>query len=581
MDQLKNLLLSLSLRQRVFIGVMAVVAGAGIWGLVHWNRERDFKPLYSNLASEDAGAIVAKLRESATEYRLAENGGEILVPSAKVAELRLQLAAAGLPKSGRIGYELFDKANFGQTDFAEQVNYRRALEGELERSIVSIGEIEQARVHLTFAKDSMFAESKQPAKASVLVKLKPGKKLGTPSVDAVKHLISSAVEALQPEMVSVVDNKGQLLRGTQSDSREGEASDRMLEYRKHMEQSLLEKVNSTLEPLLGGQRFRAGVTVDCDFSSGEQSEETFDPSKSVMVSSQRSEDAGTTGATAGVPGTAPNLPRPPARPANGSGTLSRRTENVTFQTSRTVKHTKTPEGAVKRISVAVLVDQRLRWEVAAGKPKRVLEAPSAPEIKALKDVVSGVVGFEANRGDQIVVESIPFDATLAAEPPAGLVPPPPTTSGAGGQPSTAEPFWKRKDLLLPAGVGAAVAILLIVMLIIFLRKRRKKKVAVHVDAQGHVIEGAAGTDGHGHKQIPHASGGGAGGRAEEPGVSDEEAQAIREAQAREILGSIKLPESTTKKGEVLTKHIREEVKKSPEAVAYVVRTWLNSVPEDQ
>jgi flagellar M-ring protein FliF len=322
LDQLKRLAQALSIRQRILIIAAALAAFGGVWGLSYWNKERDFKELYSGLAADDAGAIVVKLRETGTEFRIQQNGGEILAPSAKVAELRLQMASAGLPKSGRIGYEIFDKTNFGQTDFAEQVNYRRALEGELERSVIAMQEIEQARVHIAFAKESMFTDSKQPAKASVLVKLKPGVKLAPQNVDAITHLISSAVESLQPEHVSVVDSKGKVLAGTPQQTMEGEASDRMLEYKKKLEQNVLDKVNATLEPLLGAQRFRAGVTAECDFTSGEQSEETLDPNKSVMVTSQRSEDTGTTSSVAGVPGTQSNLPRPAPRPASGAGVLS-------------------------------------------------------------------------------------------------------------------------------------------------------------------------------------------------------------------------------------------------------------------
>ena len=156
MDQIKRLIESLSLRQRILIGVAAVVVAGAIMAISSWARERDYRPLYTNLSPEDAGVVVAKVHENGTEYRLADNGTTVLVPSAKVAELRLQLAAAGIPKTGRIGFELFDKTNFGATDFTEQINYHRALEGELERSVMCLAEVEQARVHLTFPKDSIF-----------------------------------------------------------------------------------------------------------------------------------------------------------------------------------------------------------------------------------------------------------------------------------------------------------------------------------------------------------------------------------------------------------------------------------------
>src|SRR5712691_11696397 len=172
MDQLKRLWEGLSWTQRIWLVVVVLAAAGGLAELTHWNQEQDFKPLSRNLAAEDAGALVSKLKETGVEYRLADNGTAVLVPSARVAEARLAMAVAGLPKSGRIGYELFDKANFGASEFTEQVNYHRAIEGELERSVMSIREVELARVHITLAKDSLYTEARQAAKASVLVKLR-------------------------------------------------------------------------------------------------------------------------------------------------------------------------------------------------------------------------------------------------------------------------------------------------------------------------------------------------------------------------------------------------------------------------
>src|SRR3954451_15128246 len=208
---MKKILAHLSLRQRIGIGTVAVLVCFGLYALVHQQHEADFKPLFTGVAAEDAAAIVQKLKESGVEYRLPEGGGAVLVPSARLAELRLGMAAAGLPKTGRIGFELFDKVNLGATEFTEHVNYRRALEGELERTVMALSEIEQARVHLTFPKDSVFLEAQQPAKASVLVRLKPGAKLGQQNVAAINHLVASAVEGLSPDAVSLMDMNGNLL----------------------------------------------------------------------------------------------------------------------------------------------------------------------------------------------------------------------------------------------------------------------------------------------------------------------------------------------------------------------------------
>src|SRR5205085_2316900 len=261
-------------------------------GLIRWQRESDFRPLFGGLSPEDAAGIVQKLKEGGVDYRLPEQGGTVLVPSGRLAELRLSLAAAGLPKTGRIGFELFDKTNLGATEFTEHVNYRRALEGELERSVMSLAEVEHARVHLTFPKDSVFLDAQQPAKASVLVKTRPGARISQQNVVAIDHLVASAVEGLSPDAVSVLDMNGNLLgRPRAAGMLDGaEASEAGLDYRHKIENDLLAKINSTLEPLLGANKFRAGVSVECDFTGAEQSEEIFDPAKSVMVSSQRTED---------------------------------------------------------------------------------------------------------------------------------------------------------------------------------------------------------------------------------------------------------------------------------------------------
>src|SRR3954467_4872714 len=200
---MKSLLSKLSNGQKASLGVAVAVVIACLFALVKWNTERDFRPLYTRVAAEDAGAVVTKLKETGSEYRVTDGGATILVPSGKVAETRLQMAALGLPKSGRIGYELFDKNNFGATDFTEQVNYHRALEGELERSVMALAEVEKARVHITLPKTSLFIETRQPAKASVMIKLRVGAKISPQNILAITHLVASAVDGLAPEGVSL------------------------------------------------------------------------------------------------------------------------------------------------------------------------------------------------------------------------------------------------------------------------------------------------------------------------------------------------------------------------------------------
>src|SRR3984885_10989361 len=208
MDQIKRLIASLSVRQRWTILIIGILAAGGFYGLAHWQTENSFRPLYNALAPEDAAVVVQKLKESGTPYRLSSNDSTISVPEDKVAEVRLEMAGAGVPKSGRIGFEIFDKTNFGMTDFAEHINYRRAVEGELERSVMAISEVEKARVHITFPKESVFSEAQQPAKASVLIKIRAGANLPETAIPAITHLISSAVEGLAPESASIIDIRG-------------------------------------------------------------------------------------------------------------------------------------------------------------------------------------------------------------------------------------------------------------------------------------------------------------------------------------------------------------------------------------
>jgi flagellar M-ring protein FliF len=468
MDQLNKLMARLSLGQKISIAAVAILTFAGLYGFSRWRYESDFRPLYTSMSAEDAAGVVQKLRETGVEYRLLENGGAVLVPSAKLAESRLTLAAAGLPKTGRIGFELFDKSTFGATDFVEHINYKRALEGELERSVMSLAEVEQARIHLTLPKESVFLEQQQPAKASVMLKLRPGAEVSQTNVLAITNLVASAVEGLGPEAVSVVDMNGNLLsRPRRSNPADGsQITSETLEVRQQIEHDLISKIHTTLEPLLGPDRFRAGASVECDLSSGEQQEETFDPTHSVMASSQKSEDVTErASAGAGIPGTASNLPRGNSNGASGGGTTgtSRRTENVTFQTSRVIRHTRTPQGVIKRMSLAVLLDQTVRWEGEGAAKHKVFEPPKPETIQSLKGLIAAATGLNTERGDQLIIESLPFESTVNAQPQAAT-PARPFPKGPTG-PAWLQFVTKYKDLAAPLAVAVSLLIFVVRLVI--------------------------------------------------------------------------------------------------------------------
>jgi flagellar M-ring protein FliF len=549
---MKRLFDSLTWKQILSIVLVAGGVIAGLVSLSRWNQERDFRALYSSLSPEDAAAVLAKVRESGTEFRISDSGTSVLVPSAKVAELRLQLAAAGIPKSGRIGYELFDKTNFGASDFAEQVNYHRALEGELERSVMSLAAVEQARVHITLAKESVFMESRQPAKASVLVKLRPGSQLTAQNVAAICQLTASAVDGLAPEAVSVVDMRGNLLNRARraSSADEPGPSAAALDYRQQIERDLLAKINSALEPLLGADKFRATAAVECDFTSAEQSEENFDPSKSVMVTSQKTEDISGGPVAAGVPGAASSLPRPTSKPVTGSNGVTRRTENITYQSSHTVRHLRVPEGTIKHMSVALLVDSDVHWEGTGDKAKRIVQPPTPEKLKSIHDLVAGVIGFSVERGDQLVVESLPFESTLNPEP-VSLAPKAAPVAPA----SPLDQLLKNKYVMIGAGVGVLVLLGLVIVAIKFAGSGGRRS----AELDGQLTAGSAGGPMDLGKQIE---------------ATLAEQAALRQKQENDALSALKLP-PVTKKAEVLTKHIGEQAKKDTTPMAHVLRAWMS------
>ena|SRR5579871_514328 len=555
MDQIKSLIASLSVRQRWTILIVGILAAAGFYGLAHYETEAGFRPLYNSLAPEDAAVVVQKLKESGTPYRLSSNNSTISVPEDKVAELRLEMAGAGVPKNGRIGFEIFDKTNFGMTDFAEHINYRRALEGELERSVMSIGQVEQARVHISFPQESVFTDAREPAKASVLVKIRAGDALPDSAVPAITNLVSSAVEGLAPESVAVLDMRGNLLnRAKRNKGGADDTSESALEYRHKVEQDLTAKLESTLEPLVGAGRFRAAVSAECDLTSGEQSEENFDPTHSVMVTSQTTEDTSTTNrAPEGVPGTNSNLPEGVAKnPPTGVGT-SRKSESINYQTSRTVKRTVLPQGTVKRLSVSVLIDQDAHWEGTGNTAKLIMVPPTADRLKVIHDLVAAATGLNTERGDQLIVESLPFESTLNLDPPPAS---PDAKAAAAAAKKLTLLEQLKSDPKLMIGAGGIVIVILGGLFFVVRSMKGSKGNPVQVQATPSLPRGPDGAP-QAATQLVRPSGNGEG---------DAWVPASSTASA--------LPALPAGKIEVLTKQLKETAQKDAEICAGVLRGWL-------
>jgi flagellar M-ring protein FliF len=550
MNQLTKIWTALSRAQQISLILVPVLVCAAVFGLLRWKHDSDFRILYSGLAAEDAAAVTQKVREAGIEFKLDETGASVLVPSARVADARLALAGAGLPRTGRIGFELFDRTNLGASDFAEQVNYRRALEGELERTVATLSAVEQARIHITFAKESVFLDARQPSKATVVLRLKRTAQLTSPSVVAIANLVASAVDGLSPEAVAIIDSTGRLLSRPQIQG-DGDAqlAQTNLDYRRQVEADFLARINMALGPLLGPDRFRASVNAECDFTSSEENEESVDPSRSAILTSQTTEESSGAGnAAGGTPGTASNLPRPTARATSAGAGLLRRTENATYQPSRTVKHTLNPKGNIRRISTAVLVDQTVRWDGIGAKARRTIVPPSADVLKGVHDIVAGITGFTEQRGDQITVETLPFESTLQSEPP--LAPAAPVKQVPSGI-----------NLKSPVIMGGGLLVVSLAGGLIFLLLRKPRAATAQDTAMPAIGAPPAANQTH-LNSLEH--------QMAQQLAENEARQSLLEAEA---LSRIKLP-ANTGKSEVLVKHIRNSVHKDAANATNVLRSWL-------
>ncbi len=366
----------------------------------------DYKPLFTGLESADAQTLTAQLDAEGIPHQASSDGKTISVPSNKLDAARLSATSKGSPHSGRMGFELFDKMSWGQTEFDQKVAYQRAMEGELEKTIETIGDIESARVHLVMATDSVFLDRQRAAKASVTVKLR-GKGLPKSAVLAIARLVSSAVDGMNPENVSIVDADSARSLGLHRDEEGNEDG---------VDSVLVQRLVSTLEPIVGVNRVKATVNVDQNIGTREESEEKYDPTQSALLNVQRSEDsAGGAEAAGGVPGTSSNVPTSKqtkqASPMSTQGaTQSSKTESAQYGVNKTVVHTMMPAGQVERISAAILVDDNLMQTTQNGKTITTKQKRSADDLAKIREIAAAAIGFDAKRGDTLSVENMSFDS---------------------------------------------------------------------------------------------------------------------------------------------------------------------------
>ncbi len=392
--------LSPSKRLSIIIVVAASLVSIGVF--VAFVNQEDYRVLFSNLSTEDTEKIIAKLQKKGISYKLGSTGDSILVPSEHISELRLDLASSGLPQGGGVGFEIFDKKNFGATEFVQRINYQRALQGELSRTIDSLDEIQYSRVHIVLPKKSLFVKKQEKPTASVVIKLKPGRRLGTPQINGIAHLVASSVEGLKPEDVTIVDSDGNILSKLQTGSQSSKITDSQREYQENLERDMAGRIQTMLERVVGQGNVVARVSADLDFNSVEETKEVYDPDVQVARSLHRRSKVSYVPINGGGSSVSPikkkiNNSYPPKQ--------EEKDETINYEINRVVTKMVMPVGKINRLSVAVLIDGIYHKN---GKGIEEFQPRSKKEMGSLEDIVKNSVGFNANRGDQVVVSCIPF-----------------------------------------------------------------------------------------------------------------------------------------------------------------------------
>ncbi|WP_051278972.1 flagellar basal-body MS-ring/collar protein FliF [Chitinilyticum aquatile] len=422
-----------SARKILLMGLVAAVIAALIGGLI-WSKEPSYRVLFTNIPDKEGGAVVQSLQQMNIPYKL-DAGGAISVPADKIYDVRLKLAAQGLPKSGNVGFELLDNQKFGVSQFTEQVNYQRAIEGELARSIETVSAVEKARVHLAIPKQSVFLRDQQKPTASVILTLRPGRTLDGAQVAGVVHLVSSSVPDLLVKNVTVVDQDGNLLSNNNR-LNQSNLDQSQLQYVMQIERGYVERVQAILAPLVGKDNVRAEITAQVDFAEVEQTSETFKPNSPPNAASIRSQQTldqqarSPDGAAMGVPGALSNQPpgaatapitAPVASGATGasgseSAGNSRREATINYEVDKTIQHVKQPVGTVKRLSAAVV----LNFKPGKDKDGKASYVPfSAQEMAQINNLVREAIGYNQGRGDSVNVVNAAFaDAAPLEDRPA-------------------------------------------------------------------------------------------------------------------------------------------------------------------
>lgn len=496
-----------------------------LWGFVVLFGQGKNVTLYSGLRPADAQSIAGRLAAKNIPYEISPDGGSVLVPQEKVDAARLETAAQGLPRNARLGFELFDTPNWAGSDFSEKVNYQRALEGELERTLQTLNEVEAVRVHLVLPRESLFTEQEHESKAAVIVKTRGGT-LSKEAQQAIPELVASAVDGLRPENVTVVDAD----TATPFLARRGPGGRASFDS----DEELAAAAVHAIEPVVGADHVRASVHVDYDLSTSENTSETFDPKSTAPISQQHSEELAGGANPAGVPGTASNIPGAAAPSPTITATLdnqSSKSDTATYAVSKNIRRVSEPAGRVRRITAAVLIDDAT--ETAPGKDGKLnvnRRKRTAEEMTAIEKLARAAIGVDDQRGDLLALENLSFQAA------------PIETPSAPGK------FERYRLLLVPwTGVLRYLGITFVFLLVYALVLRPVKKQALTA-----------------FRQIPQQ-------------LAQASAAAVAPA------AGIELPSGSeeSKRALALKKELTDKIKSEPAAASRLVQTWIREQPNSK
>jgi flagellar M-ring protein FliF len=524
LKQIQDFLRGLSLQQKALLVGGAALVALTLWGFVTLFDRAKNVTLYSGLRPADAQSLASRLAAKNIPYEISSDGGSVLVPSDKLDAARLETASQGLPRNARLGFELFDTPNWAGSDFSEKVNYQRALEGELERTLQTLNEVEAVRVHLVLPRESLFTEQAHDAKAAVIIKTRGGL-LSKEAQQAIPQLVASAVDELRPENVTVVDAD----TATPFLARRGPSGRASFDS----DEELAAAAVHAIEPVVGADHVRASVHVDYDLSTSEDTSETFDPKTTAALSQQHSEELAGGASPAGVPGTASNVPGAAASPAVTAAldSQSSKTDTATFAVSKNIRRVSQPAGRVRRITAAVLIDDAADAVTGKdGKTTTTRHKRTTEEMAAIEKLARAAIGVDEQRGDLLALENLSFQAA-----PSEALPAP-------GK------FDRYRLLLLPwMGVLRYLGITLMFLVVYALVLRPVKKQAITA-----------------FRQIP-----------------DRLAKAATAAPGEGALTKIELPPGSdeARRATQIKKELTDKIKTDPATASRLVQTWIRDQPK--